>query len=551
MTKQKIFFFFSIIFFLILNWGAIFFSWQGRNLPPEPDDAGVFLTFIQANIKYPTVFSRELNIFKRPFQWNEYGGFDRVTYFSWALFWGKLAKIFFLSPELALFSSFLFGIGLFLATTLYFFKEENLIFKSLLILTAAFFTGDGIYQGFFWPGPSLYAVSLFLLVLKIILTNNKKWFIKLLIITPIFLTLHPLSIIGLASLFVFICLNRFFLKNNALLRKRLLIFLILSLSFYLLWFNFLTYKNIKLLDNTNIIKIALLKFFRDKFSISSSSLRAILNKYFLYLATRPFFLTLFILGIVNIFKKNKALLCLLVSFFILLIPAIFFSGGERVLLFAWLLTFYIFSFGVKFIFDYFKNNKKNITNLEKRIVLLMLINLGLELFFILFIFKINSAKDLILKQFFYLTQTITLILIIIQTFLRRRLILILMITGLIGFFGYLSLEKIAMIVFQKERDNIFFDPKIFLININPSKNDPIIYNDNLSFALFSSSGLMEREVIKKGYLQAEDLFRASYFIAARSKFKDCQEATCWFKENKGERLMRRKAMDNNFLLYEF
>lgn len=96
-----------------------------------------------------------------------------------------------------------------------------------------------------------------------------------------------------------------------------------------------------------------------------------------------------------------------------------------------------------------------------------------------------------------------------------------------------------------------FDKNIFLKEIDLKKNGVIIYNDNLSFAIFSGSGIIEKEVVKKDYLKEKDLENAVYYIAKKDRLNECRGKICIIKYNKRERKMEKRAEDNNFVLYEF
>lgn len=127
--RKKALFYILISFFLLINFGTVFISWQGRKLPPEPDDSYVFLSLIQTYFKYGSIFSPSARFLNIPFKWDETGGVDRTSYFSWGFIWGNLARLFQIKPESTLKLSFYFGIILFLFSIIYFFKDKDLKFK--------------------------------------------------------------------------------------------------------------------------------------------------------------------------------------------------------------------------------------------------------------------------------------------------------------------------------------------------------------------------------------------------------------------------------------
>lgn len=546
--EGKKIFILAVSLFLLLNLGAIFLSWQGRSLPPEPDDTNAMLFYLRANIDYDNVFSKKLKIFNRPYYWTNDNGLDRLNFFSWAYFWGKTAKLLSLQPIVALKLSFYSGIVLFLVSTLYFFQEKKWLFKIILVVTLAFFTGDGTYHGLYWPASSLYSVSLFLLILKIIIDNKKNWIIKLFFILPVFILIHPLSIISLFSLPVFILLNNLCLKNKDIkLHKRLFIVFTVSVCFYFILFKLLSLWGINLVKNTDLIYAVFSNLLTGKLSFSQHSMAIILDKYFLYLLTRPFFLTLFLLGLIKAFLDDKRLLILYSSFMPLLLMGLFFNGGERILLHVWILTFFILVFGLIYLIEL--TQKSFTKKINRKLFLLILFNIILEIIFALFFIKLDCMKNIILRYFFIWSNIMILIFVISGWLFKKRLGLILILFSTLNFFIFLSLEKAAMVIFQRQNNNIVFNKNLFLNKIQ--KDGIIIYNDNLSFALFSGSGLLEREAVKKGSLKIDDLAKAGYFVAMSSQFSDCKQEECILEEQGQKRQMKRIASDDNFLLYEF
>lgn len=552
--NQKIYYYCAIAFFLLLNWGAIFFSWHGRNLPPEPDDAGAMLIYIRANMDFNSVFSPQLKIFNRPYYWNPDNGLDRLNYFSWALFWGKFAKLFSLSQEMVFKLSCYFGILILLISILHFFEKESWQLKTILITTLAFFTGDGTYHGFYWPTASLYSVAIFLFILKMIINNHKKILFKFLFILPIFLLLHPFSLILLLSIPVYFLLSKYLLgKEDSSVRIKLLLIFLISICLNTLWFEFLSLKHFALLKNTNLLIGIFSKIFSGKLTFSAHPLNVAINQYLVYMLTRPVFLTLFYFGLINTVKKNLRLVIIYISFIPLLFASLFFNGGERILLPIWIFTFLIFGYGMEFLFELFNKLLKNYpTNGKKRkLFALLLINLIFEFIFIFLILKTDCSKNIILKHFFIWSNIIVLVFVSFSFLFKKKPILFFLLLSLMKFFVFLGLDKSAMVVFQNRNNNIEFNKDYFLAKINSAKEGLIIYNDNLSYTLFSSNGIQDKEVVKKGSLLENDLDKAAYFVVRKSQFKDCQKEICFLEESGKARQMHRIAGDNYFLLFEF
>lgn len=557
MLKQnkKRFFTSALIFFLLLNLGAVFFSWQGRNLPPEPDDTGVFLTLLQGHKNYSSVFSSEFKVLNKPFLWDETGGVDKAAYFSWAFFWGKIARLFSLKATSVLQLSFYSGVILFLSSVLYFFKEKDWVFKTILILTLALFTGEGVYHGLFWPTPSLYAVCLFLLIFKLLFSKNQYWWLKLCFLLPTFLLAHPLSFISLFSLPVYFLLSFIFSKKKeGKARLRVLSLFLGGLLLYFGWFELLRLKGINLIGHTNLLYFTLTKLLEAKTVVSDFSTKVVINNYFIPLLTRPFFLALFILGLINSIKKDRRTVFLLVSFFPLMLIGLFFEGGGRIILFSWVITFFIFSYGLLYLINILKEMilKKELTKDKKeKLLLIFLGSLFLELVWLVFGLQENSAKNIIIKNFLLVIKIPLICVVLFSLKNTKKLVFALALFGIFSFTAFLIMEKSAMVIFQRQKANFSFDQDLFLSQIDPLKKGLIIYNGNMSFAFFSSQGLLDREGTRKGYLREGELNKAAYFITTRSKFQLCQEEKCWFKESGIERQMKRKAADDRFLLYEF
>lgn len=547
-------FFIIILLFLIINWLATFFSWQNRLLPPEPDDSGVFLSLINSYRQYGNIFSPAIKVFNRAWIWDETGGVDKSNYFSWAFFWGNIAKLLPLPKEQILHISFYFGIVLFLIAILYFFRDEKIQFKTILVLVLTFFTGDGAYHGLFWPTPSLYSVALYLIILKIIINQNKYWFVKLFFLLPIFLLIHPLSLVACFS-FPIIYLINIIYKDKKIQGNIFLLTFLFCLLINFLWMSFLNKENVSLATtNSDLLGFVANQLLAGKFIILNQTVKIIINKYILVIISRPFFITFFALGFIKIMKKNKLILKLYISFLLFMILGLFFIGGEKILLYVWIITFFIFAYGLNFLAVLLKQLYKGRKSYSyfKKYYLLFLSNLIICIIWAVVNLLKGSSKDILISKLFLLSVGLLLIIIFLNIiWFKKSLFIVLSFFSIISFFWYLFLEKGAMIIFQKNRNNFDFRADIFLPIISKKNNGIIIYGDNMSYAIFSGAGLIEKEVVKKGMLKDSDLDNASFFVVSRGKYGECQEELCLFQEGNQQRLMKQQIIDANFLLYEF
>jgi hypothetical protein len=550
--NKKFYLYIAIIFFLILNWGAVYFSWQGRSLPPEPDDSGIFLTLIYAHSKYGNIFSPQVKIFNIPWQWDETGGVDKSSYFSWAFLWGNVSKLVPVNKEIILQLSFYMGIVLFLFAIVYFFKQEERHFKTLIIVLIALFTGDGLYHGLYWPTASLYSVSLFLIISRLIIDGRKYWWLKIILLLPFFLLTHPLSVVAIFSLVIFSLIYLLIKRSNAIVGRSLIVFSI-SLAIYFLWIKYLSVMGVLLVTmNGNILYFVTSQLLKGKISILGLSIKNIFDKYILFLLTRPFFCSILGLGIINIVKKDKNILILYLSFIILMSLGLLFVGGEKILLYIWVLTFIIMAYGLEYLLLFLKKQIKNINAKINRLTCLLLINIPITLVWAVTAMGNGSIKDNILGKLFTLIFLIFIsIVVITRAFMAKKLWQMLIIFSLIEFFSYLFLEKVAMTIFLRQRMDFSFDKNTMLSVIKSKKKDIIAYNDNQSFAIFSGLGLIESTVVKTDNLDKDTLKQVDVFIALKAKCKICQSSDYTFNLHGLRRTMFLRLQDSNFVIYKF
>jgi len=139
----------ALLFYLTVQWYAVWFMQYNHPGPLGLDDATAYIS----NISYSRDFP--LNILSSP-------DMDQV---SWSWFWGVTARVLGLTPEAMFSANFyvgLFLMGLVLAT-LFRKIDPSPWLACVGLVLFAFYEGNGAYHGFFWVVPSFYAIMLFLL----------------------------------------------------------------------------------------------------------------------------------------------------------------------------------------------------------------------------------------------------------------------------------------------------------------------------------------------------------------------------------------------------
>ena len=342
--------------------------WNDRALPPSPDDSLYYSGHIYSVSRCPQIICNTSYVsLMRP---------DGYIYLSYRIFWGLTAQLLHIGPLLMYQIIFYLGTLMLIPTLIYFlFKltsSKTLTAYGLFILTL--YHGGGSYHGFFWVAPSFFAILLYFLILGLLLERPSKLSTTaLILITPIFIFAHPISLYLLGILPIFWTFYAFLTSNfqNILFRKITLVVLLGITSYFFIpttikaitpflinenATSISTFKNI----NTNIsseIKKISSPITKEKKPEAISAITYIKNDYFKWLFPSPLAIIPFVLfiSIVWHFKQFKVLALYIAALLFTAVSSIH-PFGYRSLLLLWPVTFLLYGYGFYFTFKYI--NKK-------------------------------------------------------------------------------------------------------------------------------------------------------------------------------------------------
>lgn len=406
----------AIVFFVIFKFWLIGVMWDGRSIPPEPDDTYQYVAHIASVIDCPSI------IFC-PYPGVSMSDHTGVTYLSYRTLLGLVGTITGYSPEAIFKASFYAGTVLLaivlIAFVSSFTKDKKLIAWSLLFLS--FYHGTGESHGFFWVVPSFFSMLLFFIL--VVFIERKGWknpFHWWLMIPIVFLYVfsHPISeyLVLILPLYGLI---RFFItrKKDWELWKKIIYVLALVFLAYLLQSEYLTFISQKnyygvqesiiqarsavsnLLPASDKLAESTEQSPESWYSITASKYMGFLGQrvntlnavYFRWifphwLATLPFVLVLWILYK----EKQYPLLSLYFSSFFFFIIATFLNEfGFRSAIILWPLTYLMYGMGSWYVLGYLKEVRLAIP----RYILVSFFGVGIMGFFLLntlFAFVFNS-----------------------------------------------------------------------------------------------------------------------------------------------------------------
>ena len=208
------------VLFLYLKLSAINVMFD-RNFPPSIDDSYQYISTIdrlakfgfnyEDTISYKTI-ARYIKKNPSPEGFSALGKLKAQYYFSWSFVLSLICKTG-VSAEKVYHRNFYAGIFIALIVFIYFgYKMVGFEYIGFFLLSIMLFFGDGGYHGFFWVVPSFYSlIFLFLLVAIVFFCNN--YTVKLVFFLPLFLLVHPLSLMSIPVFCLIFILYIFFEKR--------------------------------------------------------------------------------------------------------------------------------------------------------------------------------------------------------------------------------------------------------------------------------------------------------------------------------------------------
>ena len=404
MVKANRWIILASIFFVVWKFALISILWNGRVIPPSPDDSFIYILHIDSVIKCNSLVSCDNSLFT----FNNYSGFEHLSY---RLFFGVIGKIFSLSAETVYYLSFFIGTVLLVPVLILFLhsinSDKRLIAISLFVL--ALYNGSGSYHGFFWVVPSFFAFLSFLLILSIILDESvRHWKLILLFLIPVSLQIHTLSIYFITTLPIFFLFYCIFSKT---IDKKILAKVVFTVIVSLISYSAVSYYlervstgnpygietfSVEALQNyteaakqtASVSHNPSLLMRLQNFLPSISGWEDIVNNYFKWIFPHwIFFIAFAVCFGILFYNKQHKLLALYCSALALTFASSININGVRSLIFIWPITFIIYAYSAWFFYQFLIKkvvNKGTSFLLRSAFflfcILFVLINLGYSFF---------------------------------------------------------------------------------------------------------------------------------------------------------------------------
>lgn len=216
----------AIAFFIAYRFLITNMLWEGREIPPEPDDSFTYISAaedisVQGEAIPDTVYLPRTSS-------------ERVKALPYSIMLVTLAQLTGLEVSTVYHLTFYLGsiIAAFVLFVVlrYLFRDDTLAAVGLVVL--ALFNGDGAYHGFFWVVPSFFGLIAFFSLLLFLIAPYRRAILLIIVSVPYFILIHPFSLYVL-SLFVFYALFVMFLSRHfdQVLAKRAGVLLAVALAF--------------------------------------------------------------------------------------------------------------------------------------------------------------------------------------------------------------------------------------------------------------------------------------------------------------------------------
>lgn len=133
-----------------------------------------------------------------------------LSYFSYNVILGILGIVINTNGEQIFYFSFFIGKILLVITLFYFLKRlfpKNNKLIAFCLLGLSVFAGDGSTHGFFWVVPSFWMILIFFVILGITYSNKKISYPPLLLLSFIYVSIHPISSYSILIFLIIFTLN--------------------------------------------------------------------------------------------------------------------------------------------------------------------------------------------------------------------------------------------------------------------------------------------------------------------------------------------------------
>lgn len=369
-------FFLGALLFLAYRFTFTFLLWNGRHVPPEPDDSYFYLA--SAN------------------NWLQAQTFEEFRLLPFSILLQTVKTFFQVGLEKAYEISFYLGPIIMFGALYYFLRnlEVNKKIRLFLITVLALYSGSGAYHGFYWVVPSFYQLALFFVITAFLISRKKENFLKIFAFSSAFIFIHPTSVLVSVIFAALLILSFFGAKENFKIVfsnfQKIALSMVLAFIFYFLFSKQFSLNGSpqSFENNLGLIEDLL------RGNINFVSLPVIWREYFaIFFFSRLSIIAYFVMFyFVSYIKKDKIILIFISTLPLVAIGSII-PYGARTLTFLWPITFLIIGYALVGLYTWLINHLPRLKFLVAIPTALLFI--GATLFNQISVQAINTNKNYI------------------------------------------------------------------------------------------------------------------------------------------------------------
>jgi hypothetical protein len=217
----------AVLFFLAWKFFLTGILWHGRSIPPEPDDAYIYIGHIYAVTRCPWIACADNSAVSLL---NTTG----YNYLSYRVVLGWLSWILSIAPATMFHVSFYAGAVLLVPVLVFLFRRilASPAATPFVLAVTGLFHGGG-YHGFFWVVPSFFSLLLFFAIVGLLFTPGRRAAYALAVLTPVYVFTHPMSVYLLGILpLLWLCRFWMNVSFDRRLLQRVLLVLVVAAAVY-------------------------------------------------------------------------------------------------------------------------------------------------------------------------------------------------------------------------------------------------------------------------------------------------------------------------------
>lgn len=335
----------AFVFFLSYRF---FFTWllfNGRNVPPEPDDSYFYLSTATRLINPQS--------------------FEDFRLLPFSLWLNLISLATGQSMEKAYEINFYLGAIIMFFVLYYLLKkvEVSKIKRLFLIVIMSLYSGSGSYHGFYWVVPSFYQLGLFFILLTFILLGEKQNFKKIFLFSLLFIFIHPTSIFISTIFLIYAVLTYLINKNffNKIKHNLIFLFIFLTISYFGYYLLGRPFSHSESPESFESISKLISNFLQG--NINFQALPTIQKEYFSIFFFHPLSTIAFFLMFVFVYLEKKVqLLILYLSTLLLVTISTILPYGWRTLSLLWPITFLIIGYSLIGLYGFLKRHFRQLKN---------------------------------------------------------------------------------------------------------------------------------------------------------------------------------------------